>query len=423
MNIYLTGQNNFGNRGCEALVRSTVDVIRSQFPDATFLVPSSDIPRDSAQWPDAVSEGVRFVAAGTIPGRFIQWSRLCTRLPLLSRLGWPSLDAAHDLPPGLDEADVVLSIGGDNYSLDYDLASLAYFVAVAEAGLRRKVPVILWGASVGPFSAMPAVEHFMARHLRRLSWVTVRETHSLAYLAGIGVSQNVSLVADSAFALRPTPVDVSAFWPQPGREGVLGLNVSPLVADVRARAGMRSDFVQEVARFIRTTVTERGLSVLLIPHVAPLDGSARNNDEVMLATIARACADLGPQVRTVPGGMNAVQLKQIIGQCRYFIGARTHATIAALSMGVPTLSIAYSIKALGINRDLFNHEQYVLDTRKLDSASLGTGLATLTSDELEIRAVLAQRIADWKGRAAVGAQVLEATLSHTFSTTKFNANS
>ncbi|HRD87462.1 MAG TPA: polysaccharide pyruvyl transferase family protein [Accumulibacter sp.] len=407
MNIYLTGQNNFGNRGCEALVRSTVDVIRSQFPDATFLVPSSDITRDSAQWPDAAAVGVRFVAAGTIPGRFIQWSRISTRLPLLSRLGWLSLNTARDRPPGLDEADVVLSIGGDNYSLDYDLASLAYFVAVAEAGLRRKIPVILWGASVGPFSAMPAVEHFMARHLRRLSWITVRETHSLAYLAGIGVSQNVSLVADSAFALPPTPVDVSAFWPQPGREGVLGLNVSPLVADVRARAGLRSDFVQEVARFIRATVTEQGLSVLLIPHVAPLDGSARNNDEVMLATIARACVDLGPQVRTVPGGMNAVQLKQIIGQCRYFIGARTHATIAALSMGVPTLSIAYSIKALGINRDLFDHEHYVLDTRRLDASSLAEGLARLVSDESNVHSLLDSRIHEWRSRAQSGVKLLQ----------------
>ncbi|WP_374692415.1 polysaccharide pyruvyl transferase family protein [Accumulibacter sp.] len=408
INIYFTGQNNFGNRGCEALVRSTVDVIRREYPDATFLVPSSDLTRDSAQWPNAVADGIRFVPAGTIPGRFIQWSRLCTRLPMLSNLGWPSLRDLGELPPGLQEADVVLSIGGDNYSLDYDLASLAYFVAIAEVGLRRKLPVILWGASVGSFSAMPSVERFMAQHLRRLSWITVRETHSQNYLAGICVRQNVSLVADSAFVLRPCAIDVTPFWPAASAGGVLGLNVSPLVADVRARAVRRSDFVQEVVQFIRSTVTERGLSVLLIPHVAPLDGASRNNDEVLLATLANACSDLGDKLRTVPSGMNAVQLKAIIGQCRYFIGARTHATIAALSMGVPTLSIAYSIKALGINRDLFDHEHYVLDTRQLDANSLAEGLSRLISDESSIHSFLKSRIDEWRSRAQGAVKLLNA---------------
>ena len=47
--IYLTGQNNFGNRGCEALVRSTVDLLRNAFGDVRVLVPSSDAARDARQ--------------------------------------------------------------------------------------------------------------------------------------------------------------------------------------------------------------------------------------------------------------------------------------------------------------------------------------------------------------------------------------
>ena len=43
------------------------------------------------------------------------------------------------------------------------------------------------------------------------------------------------------------------------------------------------------------------------------------------------------------------------------MGARTHATIAALSSGVPTLSLAYSRKAYGINQDLFGSQEFCLD--------------------------------------------------------------
>jgi colanic acid/amylovoran biosynthesis protein len=410
MNIYLTGQNNFGNRGCEALVRSTIDVVREQIPDATFIVPSLNIGLDSGQWPDASAYGVRFVPNGRIPSRFIQWNRVCSRLPMLTRFGWPGLRGSDELPPGFCEADAVLSIGGDNYSLDYDLASLAYFVAVADAGLARGIPVFLWGASAGPFNAIPGVERHMAEHLRRLTRVTIREAHSVAYLSRIGVAENLVGVVDTAFAMRPEAVDTAPFWPTASREGVLGLNVSPLVAAVRARAGKQSDFIGEVAAFIRQCVEDHGFSVLLIPHVAPLDGSARNNDEVFLGEIAKRCGDHGGKVSVVPSGMNAVQLKHIIGQCRLFIGARTHATIAALSMNVPTLSIAYSVKALGINNDLFGHQRYVLDTRDLDAASLGSGLSTLLAEEEDARQLLAVRLPEWRQRARIGATHLAQAL-------------
>lgn len=49
-----------------------------------------------------------------------------------------------------------------------------------------------------------------------------------------------------------------------------------------------------------------------------------------------------------------------------FIGARTHATIAAYSSLVPTLVVGYSVKARGIARDLFGTEKnYVLPVQLL----------------------------------------------------------
>ena len=50
---------------------------------------------------------------------------------------------------------------------------------------------------------------------------------------------------------------------------------------------------------------------------------------------------------------NCMQLKYDISKCRFFVGARTHATIAAYSTCVPTLVVGYSVKSRGIARDLF----------------------------------------------------------------------
>lgn len=410
MKIYLTGQNNFGNRGCEALVRSTVDVVRARLPRAEILVPSLRPELDARQWPDAAAAGARIVPLPPIARRFTHWGRVAGRWSGLAAWPWPRLGADDPLGPDLAGCDAVLSIGGDNYSLDYDLGSLAYFVAVAEAALQRGKPVLLWGASVGPFDRLPAVERHMAAHLARLNAVTVRESHSGRYLAGLGLGDRVHAVADSAFLLRPQPFDLAPLLP-PAGEGLLGLNLSPLIDAVRRRHGAATPLLDEAVRWLHELLQRTTVGVLLVPHVAPLDGAPRNNDEQFLAGLLQAVGESGGRLRVLPSGLNAAQLKHAIAQCRWFVGARTHATIAAMSSGVPTLSIAYSVKARGINLDLFGHERYVLDTRTLDAAQLAAGLATLRTEEAAIRALYAERLPVWRERAGAGGALLQQALA------------
>ena len=58
--------------------------------------------------------------------------------------------------------------------------------------------------------------------------------------------------------------------------------------------------------------------------------------------------------------LTAPQYKGYIARMRFFIGARTHATIAAYSNCVPTLVLGYSVKSKGIAKDLFGEEKLVI---------------------------------------------------------------
>src|SRR3546814_416304 len=89
---------------------------------------------------------------------------------------------------------------------------------------------------------------------------------------------------------------------------------------------------------------------------------------------------------------------------RFFIGARTHATIAGMSSTVPTISISYSIKARGINRDLFGDLPVVLDTPSLNLQTLTEKLELLQSEEKRIKEILEKTLPEWRARArgAVG---------------------
>ena len=71
---------------------------------------------------------------------------------------------------------------------------------------------------------------------------------------------------------------------------------------------------------------------------------------------------------------------------RAFIGARTHATIAAYSNSVPTMVLGYSIKSRGIAKDLFGYERLVLGINEVsDSNKLKDAFDEMIKDEKEIR--------------------------------------
>ena len=92
----------------------------------------------------------------------------------------------------------------------------------------------------------------------------------------------------------------------------------------------------------------------------------------------------------------------MISKCRAFIGARTHATIAAYSTCVPTLVVGYSVKALGIARDLFGSEEnYVIPVQTLqDSDALLRAYEWLMKEEDAIRGRLQEIMPEYCAKSA-----------------------
>ncbi|WP_027469080.1 polysaccharide pyruvyl transferase family protein [Deefgea rivuli] len=402
MKFYLTGQDNFGNRGCEALVRSNVMLLRERFPTAEFLVPSFNIQRDKKQWLTAEQDGIRFVKAIPVASALKWHGRFAKRIDFLKGFPWPKTGIESTLAKDIKSADALISIGGDNYSLDYGLVSLFHFINIAEFALRNNKPAALWAASVGPFDKEPRALPQIVKHLNRLSMVSVRETNSYEYLRSKGVASNLIQVADSAFAMVPEAFDITPFMPESDRP-VLGLNVSPLIQRYREKGESSEVLKLEVANFIRYAVNA-GYSVMLIPHVMPLDGSAYNNDEVYMQSILAMVGKEKVHVSMPSNNLNAAQLKYLISKCHYFIGARTHATIAAFSTLVPTISIAYSVKAKGINNDLFGDSTYVLDTPDVSFDSLVSSLQLLEKNDAIMREKLSLSVPIMRERARSGVQ-------------------
>jgi polysaccharide pyruvyl transferase WcaK-like protein len=122
--------------------------------------------------------------------------------------------------------------------------------------------------------------------------------------------------------------------------------------------GDRARWIQICAEIVNGVRKLTQRDILLIPHVTSNVPMA--DDAVLLAAVAERAARGNARVLCAPGTLSAAEYKWLISQCCVFAGARTHATIAAFSTGVPTLSLAYSAKAHGINHDLFGSQDYCL---------------------------------------------------------------
>ena len=383
------------------MVRSTLELLQAEFGDVEVLVPSYRPDLDARQWPDAEKNGCRFVRAMPYPRELKIWGRIRRLLPLIKNIHLPHYALPVDIDKDIASCDALLVIGGDNITLDYGIESLIWHIRFAQHAQRMGKKVMVWGASIGPFDSEPAIERFAADFLRSADCITVRETISQRYLADIGVSDNVSLVADGAFVMTPQPVDVTPFWPVDGHGRVLGFNISPLIQKFRPAGEDRKILQREVAEFLKETLADGATSILLIPHVDPLDGAIENSDSHYMGEILAITGDFGGRIRLAPDNLNAAELKYVLSKCSYFIGARTHATIGAMSCLVPTGSIAYSIKALGLNRDLFGDESTVLETPKVSQKSLREFFAKLSENREPILATLRQRVPEWKERALI----------------------
>ena len=356
------------NRGCEAIVRATSELLREE-AGATVRVTSATPAFDRACGLDAVDR----IAGDRISPCSV--SRLVNSVGF--RLGMPrESEVARKHSPVVRlgrRSGVCLSVGGDTYCYGWQ-----EHLSVINGRLRRAgVPLVLWGCSIDP----EIIAGRQLEDLRQYQLIIARESITERALADAGLP--VRRWCDPAFLLRSVQEPLPEGW----REGAtVGVNVSPLVLRCAKDGNAAMDaFAALITHILRTSED----AVALIPHVT----WAHDSDLEALGALKARFAD-EPRVFMLPGTLGAMQLKGYIARLRALVTARTHASIAAYSTGVPTLVIGYSVKARGIARDLFGDEAgHLIPVQELGSAQelIGAYDALLARADAE-RALLARAL-------------------------------
>lgn len=302
------------------------------------------------------------------------------------------------------KCDAVLDVsGGDSFA---DIYGEGRFKNHATNKLLFRdlgIPLVLLPQTYGPFSRPRSVD--LARQIIDYSClVATRDIHGLEELdrlLGGRMHPRAVCVPDMGFLLDPLPVplDREPIIGNRGNEPLIGLNVSGLLNMSDGRFDIKDSYPRLVVAIAEWAIERRGARVLLVPHVVSgrsgegtpsPTGVGDSSDTVACTALAEKLRGrYGDRVASFNECYGPGQTKFLIGHCDFFIGARMHACIGAVSQTTPTVTLAYSNKALGVMSHV-EMQETVLDLRQLTVGECIERIDRLYERRLELRARLRQ---------------------------------
>lgn len=382
MKVLMFAHNGSLNRGCEAIVRSSTQIIKSQIKDS-YIELASGRPKT-----DEILKKVDYIfdASGReLNPNFIQKLRMYMELKINKTEHYALSIIYKSIIDRINDVDVCLSIGGDNYCY----GEQQWLYTIDKNIKKRGKKLVLWGCSIGEED----LSERKLEDLKTFDLILARETLTYDVLKKNGIT-TVKLCADPAFTMEKEELPLPNGWKV---DDTIGLNFSPLVLK------RNPDSKKAISELIEYILKNTASTIALTPHVIE-----SGNDDYELLKEYFETYKLTGRVILLPNNLNAIQYKGYISRMRFFIGSRTHATIAAYSTCIPTMVLGYSVKSRGIAKDLFGEEKLVLGIKEISSTSkLIKGFKQLLNEEKQIRNTLEARIPEIKKLSYKSAQCLK----------------
>lgn len=381
MKVVLYGNGGCGNHGCEAIVRGTEELLKEP------LIVLSENPEEDHRY--GISESCEIINARSKKINLIHFIKAYIQLKLKANYtemdGLPYLAQIKNIRA---QSMLALSAGGDNYCY----TNQAFYAFLNKEYQKNGIKTVLWGCSVTPEIVKRKETE---QDLKTYNLIVARESITYQALKEIGV--NVILSPDPAFYMKPKACVIDKRFRS---NNVVGINMSPMILTYEKHDECVYENYRNLIEYILQCTD---MYIALIPHVV----WEKNDDRIVLDKLYEEFKQ-HERIIVVDDHI-APELKYIISKCRIFVGARTHATIAAYSMAVPTLVVGYSVKAQGIARDLFGTtKNFVLPVQELlHKEELTQAFQWLKKHEIEIRKHLIVYIPKYTARGENIKTILE----------------
>ena len=258
--------------------------------------------------------------------------------------------------------DVFFDIGeGDSFSDIYGFKRFFLLSISKLLPILSNKKLILSPQTYGPFKSRAS--KIISKYLiQRSKAVFSRDYKSTNILKSLSVKSTE--VADIAFSL---PYEKKATL-----QNSVGLNVSGLLWNGGYTSDNQFNLSLEYKELIKELIagfSNKGKIVHLISHVIsdtlPIDDDYRISEFIKNEYFLN-----DTNVIIAPRFSSPLTAKSYISSMDFFLGSRMHATIAAISSGVPTIPLAYSRKFEGVFGSIgYNHTLNLYNLEKEDCIS------------------------------------------------------
>lgn len=357
--VFLYGHGGSANHGCEAIVRSMQKILNLK---NIFLASGGKEQDLYYRLNDVVKIEDEKIAMNKINPAYI--------LAYLKLKFFKNSLQAEKLAyiktfKQVDKNTLFLSIGGDNFCYP----GWERYVMLHNMAKKRGAKTALWSVSVDP----KFITKEMADDFKKYDFIYARE--SITYEALKKINANTKLFPDVAFQLDTVNLQLPIGFVE---NNTIGINISPLIIEREYNKGTT---MKNYEALIQHIINTTDMQIALIPHVVWKE----SDDRKPLTELYNKFKETNRVI--LLSDCNCMELKGVISRCRIFIGARTHATIAAYSTYVPTLVVGYSVKAKGIAKDIFGtYENYVIPVQSLEKQDdLVSAFEWIKSNEQSIR--------------------------------------
>lgn len=336
-----------GNRGCEAITRSTVKILDVNKNQICAL--TNDIEADNKLKLDDVITLVPFDSVEQ--DLFKRIKEIIAKRIHINRNKREIVRNGYKYKKYLDKitkSQIAFSTGGDMFC--YGNSQVIY---INDYLTKHGIKTVLWGCSIGKENLTKE----KIETLKKFSSITVRETLTQKVLTDIGLD-NVYCYPDPAFVLQPQKIKLPELFSCSA--GVVGINLSNFVGkDI----GEDSPIWKNIIELIDLVLDETKYNIMLIPHVF-----WKGQDDRIICNRILDYYSNNKRIEMLDSiNLNYCQIRYLIGKCKYFLGARTHSVISAYSTQVPAVALGYSIKSKGIAKDIGLPKELVVDCNNLKS--------------------------------------------------------
>ncbi len=373
--VYLCGHTGSNNRGCEAIVRSTIDVLlQSGVTDCRLFSYNAEDDR-KRKLDEVVSIHPYEYQPKIIRGLY----KYLLKDPVRAHRNAYKKILKKGTP------DCLVCIGGDTYCFAHPYANYA----INDAGQLHQIPTVLWGCSI---DGKALTNDELKADIQKYQHIVARESLTYDLLKQCVTPDQVLWKAcDPAFHLESKETELPSVF---AAGDTIGINLSPYF--IKNNSKEEKMIFQNVQNLIRYILDETSYNICFIPHVFSYE--KKDQDIAVMDRFYEQYTD-EPRIGYLNQDLSCTEIKYVISHCRFFIGARTHSVIAAYSTGVPTLALSYSIKSLGIAKDIFGtNDGYVLSKAAMESGDCLTDVfvQNIMQKEEEIRSVYEKVMPEYK---------------------------